>query len=58
MTDIWPNVKILASMMLEDRLYVTMTCKGLLAGGLDVRGQIILVFILKFAILLNGSKKR
>ena len=59
MTDIlWPYVKILASMMLEDRLSVTINCKVLLAGGGAVRGEIRLVFILKSAILLNGSKTR
>ena len=59
MTDIlWPYVKILASKIQEDRLSVTINCKVLLAGGLAVRGQIIQVFILKFAILLNGSKTR
>ena len=59
MTDIlWPYVKIHARVMMEDRLSVTINCKVLLAGGGAVRGQICLVFIPKFAILLNGSKMR
>ena len=44
--------------MMEDHSSVTMNCKVLLAGGSAVRGQIIQVFILKFAILPNGSKTR
>ena len=55
---LWPYVKILARVMMEDRLSVTINCRVLLAGGGAVRGEIRLVFILKFAILLNGSKKR
>ena len=58
-TDIlWPYVKILASLIMEDHLSVTINCKVLLTGDGAVRGEIGLVFILKSAILLNGSKTR
>ena len=55
---LWPYVKILARVTREDRLSVTINCKVLLAGGGAVRGEIRLVFILKSAISLNGSKTR
>ena len=53
-----PHVKILASLILEDPSFVTMNCMVLLAGVLAVRGVMLQVFILKFAIILNGSKTR